>query len=236
MRINKLFLFSIVFLFIASSVSAMTIHEPFHDGVLTESITFLNYSTSLINPTSCWYNLNNRYNITLPDCDNIWIEIPVNRLDFHYEVSPSETDLLPFANLTVFETNGTDTISDTALFHLDNEFGNDGKGVLTASLIGFIFLLSFILWYPCFKLDSLHVPIKFGLTILGFFMPLVGLIASRSVIEQYIHSGALKSIFDSLIIGYTWLLYAIISYFLIVFIIYVMALISDHKKNKEAMI
>jgi len=233
MRINKLFLFFIVFLFIASSVSAVTINHPYEGGIAAESIVYLDITTTLTNPTLCWYQVDGCHNKTLEGCNSEWIEIPFNDARTQIINPATETQNV---NITVFEYNGSETVSDTVLFGHNNEFGEDGKGILVSSLIGFIFLLSFILWYPCFKLDSLHVPIKFGLTILGFFMPLVGLIASRSAIEQYIHSEALKSIFDSLIVGYTWLLYAIVSYFIIIFVIYIMALASDHKKNKEAMI
>ncbi len=231
MKYLKMALFSLLFIVLMVNASAITINSPMAEQIETESVIYLNITTSLTNPT-CVYNIQNTENITLADCANQWIELPFNNPGLHYEIKNEEV-LLAHINITVYETNGTDSAEDTVLFHLDNEFGKESKGVLVSSLIGFIFLLSFILWYPCFKLDSLHVPIKFGLTIAGFFMPLVGLIASRSAIELYIHSEALKSIFDSLIVGYTWLLYVIISYFIIIFLLYLFDLFMDYRKKQK---
>jgi len=232
MKYLKMALFSLLFIVLMVNASAIIINSPMAEQIETESVIYLNITTSLTNPT-CKYNIQNSVNVTLENCANQWIEIPFNNPNQHYEISRASDELLEHVNITVYETNGTHSEEDTVLFHLDNEFGKESKGVLVSSLIGFIFLLSFILWYPCFKLDSLHVPIKFGLTIAGFFMPLVGLIASRSAIELYIHSEALKSIFDSLIVGYTWLLYVIISYFIIIFLLYLFDLFMDYRKKQK---
>lgn len=188
-------------LFIVKGGLAMTINTP--EGGLTYpySVLDVNFTDNLTGTKTCYYSFGMAVSYVIQDCSNISVEFPINK---------------GHINLTLTEINDTDHAQDTLEVWIDNDL-TTGKAVLVLGLLVVFFLLPFIFWYPCFKLDSLHTPIKLLLTLLGFFGGFLFLTLGQTITEHYVHNPGILGHFESIIVGYRWIFYFIIAYFLISF-------------------
>ena len=201
-RVSSSLYLGFALLLLLPLVSAIDILRP--EGSLTyrESIIDVNYTGNLTGTTTCYYSFGTGASYRIENCDNISLEFPINT---------------GHLNLTLTEANDTHAETDKVEVWINNDF-TTAKGILLGFLLIVFLVLPFIFWYPCFKLDSLHTPIKFFLTMLGFFSGLVFLFISQALTASYIHNTILTSVLDTFVYAYTWIFYVIITYFIITFL------------------
>jgi len=196
-------IFLILFLLLSlSCVSALEVGAPINGVTYRSSIIDLSYSTNLTGLPTCFYNIDGMVNITLTDCLNESIEVPINTGEF---------------DLTIYENNLVTTQSKTIEVSIDNDFSTAKAVTVLGSMLG-LMLLSFLFWYPCFKFDELHTAFKLFLTLLGFFSIQLFLYLGWMIAQNFIHIAPITNLFSTLYNIYIWVFYFIVTYFLIMFI------------------
>lgn len=177
---------------------ALTISAPHDNYTYYSSAVKLEYVTNLTGP-DCYYYLNGQ------DLDTTALDGCVTP---KLLVVPYNTGAV---NITLCEDNTTDLYCESVVITIANDT-TAGRAILLGSLMIAFLALPFVFFFPAFKLDNSHFPVKLLLLGMGLFCVWLALFTGRNLAEYHVHDTLLTDTLDAILTGYTYIFYVLLSY------------------------
>lgn len=190
--------------------------SPRNGWIYRSSIVNLNVTTPISNPTACSYRLFGQDNFTFP-CNS------TSTPAFNFEVPINHGNV----TMDIFQDNGTlYTVSRT--FSIDNDFST--KGFLLVGLLLIFIILPVLFLYYGFKIGEGNIAFKMFMTLLGMSCIYLFIHFGRILSEEFIHITSITDLFDIMAEIYSYILLAILSYWMLSILYTVLMNFIKHRK------